>query len=198
VDPERDRVTVDGEVVRLKSGPPIWIALHKPAGVLTTKSDPRGRATVFDYVPRIPGLTYVGRLDADTEGLLLFTTDGAAAHRLAHPSSQVERVYRATVRGNAPAALSKARQGVRLPDGWVRPRRLALRRRGAADTWDLEIVLTEGRKREVRRFCKALGLEVQRLLRTSFGPVKLGRLRPGAARPLREEEVRALYEEGNV
>ena len=197
VDPERDRVTVDGEVVRLASGPPVWIALHKPRGVLTSKGDPRGRPTVFDYVARIPGLTYVGRLDQDTEGLLLLTTDGAAAHRLAHPSGRVERVYVATVRGDAVAAAERARQGVRLHDGWVRPQRVVARHRGG-DKWELEVVLTEGRKREVRRLCRALGLEVQRLIRTRFGPVRLGKLPCGKARPLSASEIAALYEEANA
>ncbi len=140
---------------------------------MTTRSDPDGRRTVFDLVPDIPGLTYVGRLDYLTEGVLLMTTDGGAAHRLSHPSSEIERTYVATVTGKGDDAARVAREGVTLDDGPVHAKQVAARKLGR-DRWDFEVTLAEGRKREVRRLCAALGLGVERLVRTRFGPVYLG------------------------
>ncbi|OYV63708.1 MAG: hypothetical protein B7Z72_14285 [Gemmatimonadetes bacterium 21-71-4] len=165
--------------------------LHKPAGVMTTKSDPVGRPTVYDLVPPAPGLVYVGRLDYLTEGVLLMTTDGAAAHALTHPSREVERTYVATVRGDAPRAVAAARRGVALDDGMVRPRHVEARGVGER-RWEFEVTIAEGRKQEVRRLCKALGLGVERLVRTRFGPVELGPLASGAVRPLTPRERRAI------
>lgn len=189
VDPSHDTITVDGKTV----GAPAsltWIVLNKPAGVLTTRSDPSGRRTVFDLVDAVPGLTYVGRLDYMTEGVLLLTTDGEAAHKLTHPSSEIERAYIATVRGDGADAARAAMKGVELEDGLVVPRDVSVRRVGRG-MWELEITIAEGRTREVRRLCEALGLEVQRLVRTKFGPVKLGTLASGKTRPLaaREKEI---------
>jgi 23S rRNA pseudouridine2605 synthase len=196
VDPAVDRISVDGRDVELGAGPATWILLHKPAGVMTTREDPQGRRTVFDLVDDVPGLTYVGRLDFDTEGVLLLTTNGDAVHRLTHPSSQVERVYVATVRGDAPAAAEKARAGVELHDGPVYPLRVTVRPAGK-DRWEFEVAIAEGRKREVRRLCLALGLRVERLVRTSYGPVRLGALPSGASRPLSMEEQEALERIGS-
>jgi 23S rRNA pseudouridine2605 synthase len=190
VDPSRDSIVVDDRPL----APPKlaqWLVLNKPAGVMTTKSDPDGRRTVFDYVPDIPGLTYVGRLDYLTEGVLLLTTDGEAAHRLSHPSSEVERTYVATVIGKADEAVYEARAGVELDDGPVHPRRVEARKLGR-DRWEFEVTITEGRKREVRRLCAALGLGVERLVRISFGPVRLGDLASGATRKLTPKERSSL------
>lgn len=190
VDPARDRITVDGRPI----GPAatgVWLVLHKPAGVMTTRADPSGRPTVFDLVRPVPGLTYVGRLDYLTEGVLLLTTDGGAAHRLAHPSSGVERVYVATVRGHVRAALAQARQGVRLDDGIVRPLAVEAQAIGGR-RWELEVVIAEGRPREIRRLCEALDLEVERLVRTRFGPVRLGALPSGRTRALTSAEQRVI------
>lgn len=186
VDPDKDAITVDGKPLAAPSAY-YWIVLNKPAGVLTTKSDPRGRRTVFDLVPDKAGLTYVGRLDYMTEGVLLLTTDGEAAHKLTHPSTEVERTYLVTVRGDGPAAVRAARTGVELDDGWVKP--LDIRARNVnRGVWELEMTIAEGRTREVRRLCEALGLGVERLVRTQFGPVKLGQLAPGATRALTGRE----------
>jgi len=190
VDAEADAITVDGKPVS-KPRTAEWLVLNKPAGVMTTRSDPDGRPTVFDLVPGIPGLTYVGRLDYLTEGALLLTTDGAAAHALSHPSHEVERTYVATVTGKGDEAAKAARRGVMLEDGPVKPRQVEARRLGR-DRWDLEITITEGRKREVRRLCSALGLTVERLVRTRFGPIHLGGLPSGKSRPLTPRERAAL------
>ncbi len=199
VDPTTDNITVDGRAVAAPATL-TWLVLNKPTGVMTTRADPRGRRTVFDLVEDTPGLTYVGRLDFMTEGVLLLTTDGDAAHKLTHPSSEVERTYVATVRGNAGLAAREATRGVELEDGLVMPRDVVARRidRGL---WELELTIAEGRKREVRRLCKALGLVVERLVRTRFGPVKLGSLPSGKTRPLTAREgeiITALTKTGST
>jgi 23S rRNA pseudouridine2605 synthase len=196
IDPATDRVSVDGKPVKLVTAltdntggvlPGIWIVLNKPAGVLTSKTDTRGRKTVFDLVDDIPGLTYVGRLDYMTEGVLLFTNNGDAVNTLTHPRNEIERTYVATVRGNAPEAVKLARRGVQLEDGMVFPRDIEARRidRGL---WELDVTIAEGRNREIRRLAKALDLVVERLVRTQFGPVKLGSLPSGVTRPLTKKE----------
>jgi 23S rRNA pseudouridine2605 synthase len=190
VDPERDVIMVDGSRIGMPS-PTEWFVLHKPAGVITSRHDPEGRRTVFDLVPPRPGLTYVGRLDFLTEGVLLLTTDGAAAHRLTHPSHEVERTYVASVLGDGGAAAEQARFGVELEDGLVRPKRIRAERL-ARGRWELTITISEGRNREVRRLCEALGLQVDRLIRVRFGPVELGDLAPGKVRSLTKAERAAL------
>jgi 23S rRNA pseudouridine2605 synthase len=190
VDPARDTITVDGHAI----GAPArgeWLVLNKPAGVMTTRRDPGGRRTVFDLVPSVRGLTYVGRLDYMTEGVLLLTNDGAGANALAHPSREVERTYVATVRGNAARAATDARRGVELEDGPVRPSFVDARPLGGG-RWEFEVTIAEGRTREIRRLCEALGLEVERLVRVQFGPVKLGPLRSGVTRPLTAGEWRVI------
>ncbi len=187
VNPARDRITVDGKVVAAAPTTATWLVLHKPAGVLTTASDPEGRKTVFDLVDPQPGLTYVGRLDYMTEGVLLMTTDGAAAHRLTHPSTEIDRSYRALVRGDGAAAVRAARRGIELEDGFVQP--LDVEAHSVSrGLWELDLTIREGRTREVRRICEALDLVVERLVRTRFGPVNLGKLPPGETRSLTRNE----------
>jgi 23S rRNA pseudouridine2605 synthase len=197
VDPLKDRITVDGKAVGAPA-PLRWIVLNKPSGVLTTRADPGGRRTVFDIVPPSPGLTYVGRLDYMTEGVLLLTTDGDAAHKLTHPSSEIDRTYVATVRGDGGDAARVAKGGVELEDGIVMPRDVSAVR-VARGLWRLELTIAEGRTREVRRLCEALGLAVERLVRTRFGPVKLGSLESGQTRPLtaREREIISALGKGS-
>ena len=192
VDPAADAITVDGKPVGPLAAAE-WIVLNKPAGVITTRSDPDGRTTVFDLVRSRPGLTYVGRLDYLTEGVLLLTTDGTAAHRLTHPSREVERTYVALVSGDAEGAARQARRGVELHDGPVHPRHVTARL-AASGRWEFEVTIAEGRNREVRRLCAALGLEIERLVRVQFGPVKLGSLPTGETRPLTARERRAIAE----
>lgn len=191
IDPGADLVEVDGRRVNLRAVPPTWIVLHKPAGVMTTRSDPQRRRTVFELVKDVPGLVYVGRLDLETEGVLLLTTDGDAANRLTHPRSGIERVYVATVTGDARAAADRTRRGVMLTDGLVLPKRVTVRA-APGGRWHFEVVIAEGRKREVRRLCRELGLRVERLVRTAFGPVALGNMPAGTTRALTSKERGAL------
>lgn len=189
-DPETDRITVDGKPVR--PAQEAWIALHKPVGHVVSRTDAEGRPTVFALVPRVPGLTYVGRLDAMTGGLLLLTTDGEAVNRLTHPRYEVEKTYRVRVHGRTSAEI-RTQFGRPVPiDGRpVAVRRVTVRPADGGST-DIQLVLTEGRNRIVRRMCEALGLKVERLTRLAHGPVRLGRLAPGVWRHLTPREIAAL------
>ena len=195
VDPERDVVEVDGR--RVQMSPVRWIALHKPAGILTTRADPHAKSqgwrTVYDLLPaEHAALRYVGRLDRDTEGLLLLSNDGELVHRLTHPSSGVEREYHAGVVGHPTAAVLRAlTRSVELEDGPARALR-ARRLEDDAEGGALALVLAEGRKREVRRLLEVVGHPVRWLRRVRFGPIRLGRLPRGGWSELAPEEVRAL------
>ncbi len=192
VDPAADVVTVDGREVRLADAP-VYLALNKPVGVVTTMSDPQGRATVASLVPvaEHPGLFPVGRLDQDTTGLLLFTTDGELSHRLLHPRWKVEKAYRAIVDGRLERREADAlRGGIELDDGPTQPARVEILRVGR--TSEVEIAIREGRKRQVRRMFSALGHPVLELDRIRFGPVELGDLSSGSVRELSADEIRAL------
>ena len=183
-----DTVEVDGVVVR--PVPRRWVVLHKPVGVLCTRRDPHGGRTVYDVLPPWGAqLRYVGRLDRDTSGLLLLTNDGDLAAALAHPRWRVEREYLARVAGRITAgAIARLRRGVELEDGFARPRRVRRVVLGR-DEWGVALVLTEGRKREVRRMLEAVGHSVADLARTRFGPFRLGGLKTGGVRPAREDEL---------
>lgn len=195
--PGRDVVEVDGKRVLDPSvGDPVWVLFHKPVGVLTTRSDPHGGATVYDVLPKdLRRLKYVGRLDKDAEGLLLLTDDGDAAHRLQHPSGGLEREYRVEAAGTVgPAEVKRLVEGVRLDDGLAVAERASVLEAGPVRS-TLTVVLTEGRKREVRRMMSAIGHHVLRLQRVRFGPVRLGDLEPGAWRMLSDAEREALLAE---
>ncbi len=194
VDPERQRITVDGAAVRAAPGV-TWIALNKPIGYVVSRSDPAGRRTVYDLLPRVPGLTYVGRLDAMTSGLLLLTTDGRAAHRLMHPRFEVPRTYRLGVHGLTATEVTRAlARPVPIDGRKVRIQRSRVRAVGR--NVEIELTLAEGRNRIVRRLADALGLKVEWLHRTSYGPVRLGALPEGKHRPLTRRE-RAAIEDGD-
>ena len=187
VDPEVDRVEVDGVRIVL-SQRAVYYLLHKPAGTVTTASDPQGRPTVVALVPAEPRVFPVGRLDTDTEGLLLMTNDGDLAHRLAHPSFGVDKEYLAHVTGEvSPRELRRLRTGVDLEDGRTAPARVAQIAPGL-----LRITIHEGRNRQIRRMCEAVGHPVRRLVRTRIGPLADGRLGPGQWRALSAAEVQAL------
>ena len=201
------RVTVDGEVAVLGrrvdvetalielDGAPIGVRpdlvhylLNKPAGVVTTADDPQGRPTVVGLVPAEPRVFPVGRLDVDTEGLLLLTNDGELAHRLTHPSFGVEKEYVAELEGSpSRAALRRLREGVELDDGTTAPARAAL-----LEPSVVRLTVHEGRNRQVRRMCDAVGHPVVRLIRTRIGPLADRSLAPGAWRELAGDEVRSL------
>lgn len=189
--PGIDEVRVDG--VPIKRRRVRWIALHKPTGADVTRSDPHAASTVYDLLPiNLHHLRYLGRLDRESEGLLILTNDGAAAHILQHPSAAVDREYEIVVTGTDIArALGRLEGGVKLADGPATPLDLAVSptRRGEAL---VRLVIAEGRKREVRRMLAAVGLEVGRLTRVRFGPVELGGLRPGEWRHLTRKELTAL------
>lgn len=194
VDPERDDIRVDGKKLSAPAAA-VWILLNKPQGVMTTRRDPEGRRTVFDLVDDLPGLVYVGRLDYLTEGLLLLTNDGTAANRLTHPSFEVEREYVAIVTGNVEQAVPAVLHGVELDDGRVRARHASAKRIGGGRS-EFHVTIAEGRKREVRRLCQAVGLTVERLIRVRYGPIELGDLKPGQSRRLTAAEIRRLESAG--
>lgn len=191
VDPATVEVRVDGE--RINVDPErVYVMLNKPRGVVTTAHDPEGRPTVLDLINLPQRLFPVGRLDQDTEGLLLLTNDGELAHALTHPSFEVRRTYVAQVNGRpSRAQLQRLRQGVELEDGAARARSVRVLGEGRGKSL-LEIVMTEGRKREVRRMLQGVELTVERLARTAYDGVQLGELSPGKWRPLNNTEIRAL------
>jgi 23S rRNA pseudouridine2605 synthase len=193
VDTTRDRITVDGIPVSVRADL-VYYLLNKPARVVTTARDPEGRPTVIDLVPLEPRVFPVGRLDYETEGLLVLTNDGELAQLLSHPAHAVEKAYLAEVDGvPSRATIRRLRDGVDLEDGRTAPARVRLVQThddGAA----VELVIHEGRNRQVRRMCETVGHPVRRLVRTRIGPVTDRRLAPGAWRPLRLKEVRALFD----
>ena len=187
VDPSAVRIEVDGALAPVAPGL-VHYLVNKPAGVVTTASDPEGRPTVLDLVPESPRVFPVGRLDLMTEGLIIVTNDGALAHDLMHPSKGVEKEYLAQVHGDpSPAAIRALREGVPLDDGMTAPAKVARVSPGV-----LRITIHEGRNRQVRRMCDAVGHPVERLVRTRIGGVGDATLRPGTFRDLTIKEITRL------
>ncbi len=184
VDLDQQRITRNKQTAPPSSGP-LTLALHKPRGILTTRRDERGRPTVYDLLPPdLPWIFPAGRLDADSEGLLILTTDAALAVRLTEPEHHVAKTYHVTIAGRpTPEELDRLRHGVELSDGRTRPARLGVLKSGK-DRSVLEIVLTEGRNRQIRRMTAAVGHRVRRLVRVAIGCYELGDLPAGAYRPL--------------
>ena len=192
VDPSKDEVEVDGSRVPLEHDL-VHYVLNKPAGVVSTASDPEGRPTVVELLDVPSRVWPVGRLDTDSEGLLIVTNDGDLTHRLTHPSYEVPKTYLAEVKGTVGSrAIKQLIAGVELEDGPTTRAKVSLVEATRGGTL-LEITITEGRNRQVRRMCEAVGHPVKRLVRTTLGPLHLGRLKPGTFRRLSLEEVRALY-----
>lgn len=187
VDIDVDQVEVGGVPVGVKPGL-VYYLLNKPTGVVSTASDTRGRPTVVSLVPDEPRVFPVGRLDADTEGLLLITNDGDLAHRLSHPSFMVDKEYLAEVEGQPSRGVMRTlREGVELDDGLTAPAQASLLQPNL-----VRLIIHEGRNRQVRRMCAAVGHPVKRLVRVRIGPLRDTKLRPGTFRHLSVEEVRAL------
>jgi pseudouridine synthase len=191
VDPDSDDIRVGGK--RARSQPLIYYLLHKPKGVVCTQRDPEGRTRAVDLVPETRYRLFpVGRLDMDSTGLVLLTTDGALAQRLTHPRYGVPRTYLAEVRGRmTPETLEELKEGVWLSDGKTSKSRLKLVRKGR-DRSVVEITIREGRNRQVRRVFARVGHPVRKLTRVTMGPMRLGRLKPGKWRKLSDIEVRKL------
>ncbi|NOZ01027.1 MAG: rRNA pseudouridine synthase [Deltaproteobacteria bacterium] len=192
IDPERDRVMVDGEGIR-RPKVRVYAAMNKPRGFICTADDPEGRPTVYELLPRLPSPVHsVGRLDFNSEGLLLFTSDGDLTRALTRPASRVPRVYQVKIQGKAPRwALTKLLRGVPMGGRKARFDKCDHVRDTSTNVW-LEVVLSEGRNREVRRMFEAVGMNVLKLKRVAFGPIKLGKMKTGSVRLLAEDEVEAL------
>jgi 23S rRNA pseudouridine2605 synthase len=191
VDPDRQAITVSGRKIRVQ--PRRWLAFNKPLGVVTTADDEEGRRTVFDFIPDSAGLTYVGRLDVMTTGLLLLTTDGEAVHRLTHPKYRIPRRYSVLVHGRPTGEIGGAvRQKVKVDEREVVTQRVQVKP-GNEGRSIIDVTLAEGRNRIVRKWCEEMGLKVERLARLSYGPVKLGDLPAGRYRPLTPNEETAIY-----
>lgn len=192
VDPARARIEVDGRPLRAPE-PLVYLVMYKPRGVVSTVSDPHAQQTVLDLVPqRTTRLYPVGRLDRESEGLLLLTNDGPLAQRLLHPRHQIPKRYRVWVEGRVDEeVLEQLRRGVPLEDGLTAPAEVVLIR-ATERASQLEIVLREGRKRQIRRMARWAGHPVTRLVRVAMGPLRLEGLRPGEVRPLTARELAAL------
>ena len=181
------RSTVDGAPIGVRPDV-VYYLLNKPAGVVTTADDPQGRPTVVEIVPSDPRVFPVGRLDSDTEGLLILTNNGELTHRLTHPSFGVEKEYVAVVEGNpSRSSLRLLREGVDLEDGKTSPAKVALIEEGT-----IRLTIHEGRNRQVRRMCSTVGHQVKRLIRTRIGPLSDRSLSPGEWRELTMIEIRSL------
>jgi 23S rRNA pseudouridine2605 synthase len=196
-DAEKDKITVDGKPIR-SAEKKIYIAFHKPVNVMVTRKDPQDRPTVFDYLKEVPArVNYVGRLDFDSEGLLLLTNDGELLARLTHPRHEVPKVYEAKVAGRVTAEdLRKMSEGLDVGDFMAQPAQARILKQNPHNTW-VEITLREGKNRQVRRMFEALGHETLRLVRVAVGPIRLSELPKGRWRELSRLEAQALSDSAN-
>lgn len=193
-DPDKEHIKVNGKLITRPESK-AYLILYKPRGYVTTTSDPEGRPTIMELLEKVKGRVFpVGRLDYDTEGLILCTNDGELAHKLQHPRHEVPKTYFAKVEGvPAPDEITKLRKGIKLEDGMTAPANVKLVRKVEANSW-LEIIIHEGRNRQVKRMCEAIGHPVIRLKREGLAFLTLGDLKPGEFRHLTAEEVKKLKE----
>lgn len=194
VDTDKDYIKVDGKLIT-RPEPKAYLILYKPRGYVTTTSDPEGRPTIMELLERVKGRVFpVGRLDYDTEGLILCTNDGDLTHRLQHPSHEVPKTYFAKVEGvPTPEEITKLRKGIKLEDGMTAPAKVKLVRKVEANSW-LEITIHEGRNRQVKRMVEAIGHPIIKLKREGLAFLTLGDLKPGEFRHLTAEEIKKLKE----
>jgi len=194
-DPSRDHIKVDGKLYKRRESK-LYLMLNKPRSVVTSLSDPEGRPTVKDFYKGTRSRVFpVGRLDYDSEGLLLLTNDGDFANAIMHPSSKIPKTYVVKVRGAiSDEGIRKLRAGISLEDGKTLPAKVYFIKKSQTNSW-IEITITEGRKRQVRRMVEAVGHPALKLRRVSINGVNLGGLRPGEIRPLTEKELRDLHRE---
>jgi 23S rRNA pseudouridine2605 synthase len=191
VDPTRQTIRVDGE--KLRRAKRVYFLINKPIGVISTNFDPTGRARVIDFAPSHERLFTIGRLDKSSDGLILATNDGELTDLLTHPRYGVEKTYLAEVAGSpSPESLERLRKGVHLAEGYAHAKRVHVRRSHKHSTV-MEIVLDEGRNREVRRLLARIGHKVMKLRRIAMGPLRLGTMKPGESRALRADEIEELY-----
>ena len=185
VDPQTDKISVNNRPIQIQQE---WVyyLFHKPKNVMVTASDPEGRPTIFDYLKKIPERVFpVGRLDFDSEGLMLLTNDGTLTNRWTHPSSKVPKQYNVKTKGiPTEEQLEKLKKGIHLEEGLASLSKIAITEKTEKNAW-LEITLTEGKRRQIRRMLKAVDLLVLRLIRTGIGPLRLGKLKPGEYRKVR-------------
>lgn len=193
-DPEKDHIKVNGKLIT-RPEPKTYVILYKPGGYVTTSSDPERRPTVMELLDKVKVRVFpVGRLDYDTEGVILCTNDGELAHKLQHPRHEAPKTYLAKVEGvPTPEEIARLRKGVKLEDGMTAPAKVKLVRKVEANSW-LEIIIHEGRNRQVKRMCEATGHPVIKLKREGFAFLTLGGLKPGEFRHLTAEEVKKLKE----
>lgn len=190
---EKDRIRMDGKPLVLEKEK-VYFILHKPAGCITTLSDPQGRKKAIDLFPRekLPRIFPVGRLDYNSEGLLLFTNDGYLMQALLHPSKEITKIYRVKIKGRiGEVALRKLSQGIMLPEGKTLPAKVRFIEAAERNSW-IEIEIKEGRYRQIRRMCEKIGHPVLRLIRKTQGPLSLGNLKSGTFRLLTSKEIKAL------
>jgi 23S rRNA pseudouridine2605 synthase len=199
-DPTRDKIKVDGRLLPPPSRHQYYV-FHKPAGLITSIGDPEDRPNLGGFLKSLhkgERLCPVGRLDYNSSGILLLTSHGELTHRLSHPRYRIKRVYQVKISGfTSEKELGRLRTGIRLKDGVAKPDRVKILKKLKQKSW-LEVELREGRYREVRRMFEALGHSVERLVRTSFGPIRLGTLPQGEIRPLSPDEIRSLFRAANL